>query len=203
MRAIARFESIFASVDEKAEMSSALRKTPRNYAAPHDALRRDLARRMAGVGWAAYHRELRVHDLAVGDGDDVERQHRRRHRSPPEERVVVLGGEGDGGAAHVGARAPAGGAAVDAGFDALDLRNEPPAAAEPVAEEDEGECEAEQPKHRRVEGVEEALERVEVLSRANCMHSDAASQGGGWWQGCGAAYPRDPDEAQQPQEAKQ
>ena len=26
------------------------------------------------------------------------------------------------------------------------------------------------------------------LSRANCMHSDAASQGGGWWQGCGAAY---------------
>ena len=20
------------------------------------------------------------------------------------------------------------------------------------------------------------------------MHSDAASQGGGWWQGCGAAY---------------
>ena len=155
------------------------------------------------MGWAAYHRELRVHDLAVGDGDDVERQHRRRHRSPPEERVVVLGGEGDGGAAHVGARAPAGGAAVDAGFDALDLRNEPPAAAEPVAEEDEGECEAEQPKHRRVEGVEEALERVEVLSRANCMHSDAASRGGGWWQGCGAAYPRDPDEAQQPQEAKQ
>ena len=39
--------------------------------------------------------------------------------------------------------------------------------------------------------------------RANCMHSDAASQGGGWWQGCGAAYPRDPDEAQQPQEAEQ
>ena len=57
-----------------------------------------------------------------------------------------------------------------------------------MAEEDEGECEAEQPKHRRVEGVEEALERVEVLSRANCMHSDAASQGGGWWQGRGAAY---------------
>ena len=26
------------------------------------------------------------------------------------------------------------------------------------------------------------------LSRANYMHSDAASQGGGWWQGCGAAY---------------
>ena len=26
------------------------------------------------------------------------------------------------------------------------------------------------------------------LSRANCMHSDAASQGGGWWQGRGAAY---------------
>ena len=26
-----------------------------------------------------------------------------------------------------------------------------------------------------------------MLSRANCMHSDAASQGG-WWQGCGAAY---------------
>ena len=26
------------------------------------------------------------------------------------------------------------------------------------------------------------------LSRANCMHSGAASQGGGWWQGCGAAY---------------
>ena len=25
--------------------------------------------------------------------------------------------------------------------------------------------------------------------------------GCGWWQGCGAAYPRDPDEAQQPQEA--
>ena len=72
-----------------------------------------------------------------------------------------------------------------------------------MAEEDEGECEAEQPKHRRVEGVEEALERVEVLSRANCMHSDAASQGGGWWQGCGAANPRDPDEAQQPQEAEQ
>ena len=22
------------------------------------------------------------------------------------------------------------------------------------------------------------------------MHSDEASQGGGWWQGCGAAYPR-------------
>ena len=28
-----------------------------------------------------------------------------------------------------------------------------------------------------------------VLSRANYMHSDAASQGGGWRQGCGAAYP--------------
>ena len=42
-----------------------------------------------------------------------------------------------------------------------------------------------------------------LLSRANCMHSDAASQGGGWWQGWGAAYPRDPDEAQQPQEAEQ
>ena len=41
------------------------------------------------------------------------------------------------------------------------------------------------------------------LRRANYTHSDAASQGGGWWQGCGAAYPRDPDEAQQPQEAKQ
>ena len=27
-----------------------------------------------------------------------------------------------------------------------------------------------------------------LLSRANYMHSDAASQGGGWWQGCGAAY---------------
>ena len=26
------------------------------------------------------------------------------------------------------------------------------------------------------------------LSRANCMRSDAASQGGGWWQGCGAAH---------------
>ena len=26
------------------------------------------------------------------------------------------------------------------------------------------------------------------LSRANYMHSDAASQGGGWWQGYGAAY---------------
>ena len=26
------------------------------------------------------------------------------------------------------------------------------------------------------------------LSRANYMHSDAASQGGGWWQGCGEAY---------------
>ena len=26
------------------------------------------------------------------------------------------------------------------------------------------------------------------LSRANYMHSDAASQGGSWWQGCGAAY---------------
>ena len=30
--------------------------------------------------------------------------------------------------------------------------------------------------------------RRDVLSRANCMHSDAASQGGGGWQGCGAAY---------------
>ena len=29
---------------------------------------------------------------------------------------------------------------------------------------------------------------MRILSRANCMHSDAASQGGGWWQGCGAAY---------------
>ena len=29
-----------------------------------------------------------------------------------------------------------------------------------------------------------------VLSRANCMHSDAASQGGSWWQGCDAAYLR-------------
>ena len=28
------------------------------------------------------------------------------------------------------------------------------------------------------------------LSRANYVHSDAASQGGGWWQGCGAAYSR-------------
>ena len=27
------------------------------------------------------------------------------------------------------------------------------------------------------------------MSRANCMHSDAASQGCGWWQGCGAALP--------------
>jgi hypothetical protein len=26
------------------------------------------------------------------------------------------------------------------------------------------------------------------LSGANHMHSDAASQGDGWWQGCGAAY---------------
>ena len=26
------------------------------------------------------------------------------------------------------------------------------------------------------------------LSRANYVHSDAASQSGGWWQGCGAAY---------------
>ena len=26
------------------------------------------------------------------------------------------------------------------------------------------------------------------LSRANHMHSDAASQGGGWWQCCGVAY---------------
>ena len=36
------------------------------------------------------------------------------------------------------------------------------------------------------------LEALEVaageLSRANYMYSDAASQGGGWWQGCGAAY---------------
>ena len=45
--------------------------------------------------------------------------------------------------------------------------------------------------------------RILKLSRAIYMHSDAASQGGGWWQGCGAAYPRDPDEAQQPQEAEQ
>ena len=30
--------------------------------------------------------------------------------------------------------------------------------------------------------------RILKLSRANYMHSDAASQGGGWWQGCGAAY---------------
>ena len=29
--------------------------------------------------------------------------------------------------------------------------------------------------------------RILKLSRANYMHSDAASQGG-WWQGCGAAY---------------
>ena len=29
---------------------------------------------------------------------------------------------------------------------------------------------------------------VPSLSRANYMHSDAASQGGSWWQGCGAAY---------------
>ena len=34
----------------------------------------------------------------------------------------------------------------------------------------------------------ERLHDQEVLSRANYMHSDAASQGGGWWQGCGAAY---------------
>ena len=26
------------------------------------------------------------------------------------------------------------------------------------------------------------------LRRANYTHSDAASQGGGWWQGCGRAY---------------
>jgi len=27
-----------------------------------------------------------------------------------------------------------------------------------------------------------------ALSRDNYMHSDAASQGGGWWQRCDAAY---------------
>ena len=31
--------------------------------------------------------------------------------------------------------------------------------------------------------------RILKLSRAHYMHSDAASQGGGWWQGCGATYP--------------
>ena len=31
-------------------------------------------------------------------------------------------------------------------------------------------------------------DELAVLSRANCMHSDAASQGGSWWQGGGAAY---------------
>ena len=35
---------------------------------------------------------------------------------------------------------------------------------------------------------EQMGELILQLSRANGMHSDAASQGGGWWQGCGAAY---------------
>ena len=33
-----------------------------------------------------------------------------------------------------------------------------------------------------------AASGIERTDRANYMHSDAASQGGGWWQGCGAAY---------------
>ena len=40
------------------------------------------------------------------------------------------------------------------------------------------------PRDERRDHVDELF----FLSRANCMHSDAASQGGGWWQGFGAAY---------------